>query len=78
VQAPLSRLAGLVRQASAQLAESLRRLGPPGPLPPLRQAQSRIPADHGDSGALFAATDSVVDALNTTADILRRHLTPAK
>jgi uncharacterized membrane protein YccC len=78
VQAPLSRLAGLVRQASAQLAESLRRLGPPGPLPPLRQAQSRIPADHGDSGALFAATDSVVDALNTAADILRRHLTPAK
>jgi uncharacterized membrane protein YccC len=78
VQAPLSRLAGLVRQASAQLAESLRRLGPPGPLPPLRQAQSLIPADHGDSGALFAATDSVVDALNTAADILRRHLTPAK
>jgi uncharacterized membrane protein YccC len=78
VQVPLSRLAGLVRQASAQLAESLRRLGPPGPLPPLRQAQSRIPADHSDSGALFAATDSVVDALNTAADILRRHLTPAE
>jgi uncharacterized membrane protein YccC len=74
VQPRLDQLADAVRQAGAQLAESLRRLGPPGQLAPLRQLQSKIPADDGRSAALFAATDGLVDALNTTADILRRHL----
>jgi hypothetical protein len=72
-QAQLDQFADLVRQASAQLAEALHRLGPPGPLPPLREVQATLPAD-GDWGALFAATDNLVDALNTAADILRRHL----
>jgi uncharacterized membrane protein YccC len=76
VQPRLDQLAEAVRQAGAQLAEALRRLGPPGPLPPLRELQSAIPADNGGSLALFAATDSLVDALNTTADTLRRHLAP--
>jgi uncharacterized membrane protein YccC len=75
VQPQLDQLAEAARQAGAQLAEALRRLGPPGPLPPLRQLQSVI-ADGGDSVALYGATDSLVDALNTTADILRRHLGP--
>jgi uncharacterized membrane protein YccC len=76
VQALLDQLAGMVRQSAAQLAESLRRLGPPGPLPPLRELQARIPPDNGDSGALFTAADGLVDALNTAADTLRRYLTP--
>jgi len=29
-------------------------------------------------GALFAATDRLVDAVNTVADILRTHLAPAR
>jgi uncharacterized membrane protein YccC len=73
VQPRLDQLAEAVRQAGAQLAEALHRLGPPGPLPPLRALQSGI-ADGGDP--LYAATDSLVDALNTTSDILRRHLAP--
>jgi uncharacterized membrane protein YccC len=76
VQPQLDKFADLVRQAGAQLAESLRRLGPPGPLPPLRELQSELPADDGDSVALFTATDGLVDALNTTAATLRRHLAP--
>jgi uncharacterized membrane protein YccC len=73
VQPQLDTLADLVRQAGAQLAESLHRLGPPGPLPPL---QSELPAAGSDSAALFRATDGLVDALNTTAATLRRHLAP--
>jgi uncharacterized membrane protein YccC len=76
VQPQLDKLADSVRQAGAQLAESLHRLGPPGPLPPLRALQSQLPGDDGDSTALFTATDGLVDALNTTAATLRRHLTP--
>jgi uncharacterized membrane protein YccC len=76
VQPRLDQLAESVRQAGAQLAEALHRLGPPGPLPPLRELQSAIRADSGGSLALFAATDSLVDALDTTADTLRLHLAP--
>jgi hypothetical protein len=72
----LDQLAGMVRQVAAQLAEALHRLGPPGPLPPLREVQLRIPADDGDSAALRTTTDGLVDALNTAADVLRRHLAP--
>jgi uncharacterized membrane protein YccC len=75
-QAQLDRLAGMVRQASAQLAEALRRMGPPSPLPPLREVQARIPQELGGSSGLFVATDSLVDALNTAADVLRRNLKP--
>jgi uncharacterized membrane protein YccC len=76
-QPQLDKLAEAVRQAGAQLAEGLHRLGPPGSLPPLRELQSQIPADSG-SAALFPATDSLVDALNTTADVLRRHFAPPR
>ena len=77
VQPRLDQLAEAVRQAGAQLAEALHRQGPPGPLPPLRELQSAIRADGRGSVALFAATDSLVDALNTTADTLRRNLAPS-
>jgi uncharacterized membrane protein YccC len=77
LQPQLDRLAGMVRQASAQLAESLRRLGPPAPLPPLREVQTAIPQDTaGGPSGLFSATDSLVDALNTAAGVLRRYLAP--
>jgi uncharacterized membrane protein YccC len=76
IQPRLDQLAEAVRQAGTQLAEALHRLGPPGRLPPLRELQSPIQADNGGSLALFAATDSLVDALDTTADALRRYLAP--
>jgi uncharacterized membrane protein YccC len=74
VQPRLDQLAEAVRQAGTQLAEALHRLGPPGPLPPLRELQSPIRSEFDGSLALFAATDSLVDALETTADTLRRYL----
>jgi len=70
----LSQLADMVRQSAIQLAEALRRPGPPGPLPPLCAVQEQLPREDGDDGALFATTDGLVDALNTSADIIRRHL----
>jgi uncharacterized membrane protein YccC len=76
LQDTLDRLAGMVRQAAAQLAESLRRMGPPGPLPPMREVQSQLPRDDDDAAGLFAATDALVDVLNTVRDILRQDLTP--
>lgn len=73
IQARLDQLADLVRQSGAQLAEALRRPGPPGPLPPLRELQAGLyPA--GADPALTVATDGLTDALNTTADVLRKHL----
>jgi uncharacterized membrane protein YccC len=75
VQARLDQFAHAVRQVGTQLAEALHRLGPPGPLPPLRELQSSIRAA-GGSEAVSVATDGLVDALDTTADVLRRFLTP--
>jgi uncharacterized membrane protein YccC len=76
LQPHLDRLADMVTQAAAQLTESLHRLRPPGPLPPLREVQTRLRDAPGCPAALASATDSLVDALNTAADILRRYLTP--
>ena len=75
---PLPALDGLaagLTEAAAILAGSLRAMRAPGPLPPLRQLQAAIiPGPDAASGALFAATDALVDAVNTAGDILRRHL----
>ena len=76
LQETLDRLADMIRQAATQLAESLRRMGPPGPLPPMREVQARIPRDDDDAAGLFAATDALVDSLNTIRDIERGYLTP--
>lgn len=76
LQETLDRLADMIRQAAAQLAESLRRMGPPGPLPPMREVQARIPRDDDDAAGLFAATDALVDTLNTIRDIERAYLSP--
>ncbi|HEX3492778.1 MAG TPA: FUSC family protein [Streptosporangiaceae bacterium] len=78
LQEQLDRLGGMIRQAGAQLAESLRRMGPPGPLPPMREVQARLPRDDDDAIGLFAATDALVDSLNTIRDILRQNLTAGR
>jgi hypothetical protein len=45
----------------------------------LRRLQAAIvPGPAAASGALFAATDGLVDAVNTAGDILRAHLAPAE
>jgi uncharacterized membrane protein YccC len=71
-QPVLDHLADLVPQACNQLAEALRRPGPPGPLPPLREVQGQLAPGDGGSGGPYLATDALVDTLNTTADVLRR------
>jgi uncharacterized membrane protein YccC len=79
LQPALDRLAAGLAEAAGILAGSLRAMQAPGPLPPLRRLQAAIvPGPDAASGALFAATDALVDAVNTAADILRRHLAPAQ
>jgi hypothetical protein len=81
-QPGLDRLASGISSAVSQIAAALRAAGedgpqPPGSLPPLRQLQQDIwqdqpdrePADNEVHG-LLAATDSLVDAVNTTAHAL--------
>jgi uncharacterized membrane protein YccC len=79
LQPALDRLAAGLTEAAGILAGSLRAMQPPGPLPPLRLLQAAIvPGPDAASGALFAATDGLVDAVNTVGDILRTHLVPAQ
>jgi hypothetical protein len=73
-QAELERLAAGLETASGQLARSLRALKPPGRLPPLRELQTAITEPLDDDRVLLTTTDSIVDTVNTTADILRRSL----
>jgi len=70
----LDRLAAGLETASGLLARSLRALKPPGRLPPLRELQAAITEPLDDNRVLLTTTDSIVDTVNTTADILRRHL----
>jgi uncharacterized membrane protein YccC len=74
LQEDLDRLAGMVGQAGLALNHSLRKLQPPGQLPPLREVQSAIPHDDPATSTLYAGTDSMVDTLNTAAEILREAL----
>jgi Fusaric acid resistance protein-like len=73
-QAELDRLAAGLETASGLLARSLRALEPPGRLPPLRELRAAITEPLDDDRVLLTTTDSMVDTVNTTADILRRHL----
>jgi hypothetical protein len=72
--AELERLAAGLETASGLLATSLRALKPPGRLPPLRELQTAITEPLDDDRVLLRTTDSIVDTVNTTADILRRSL----
>jgi hypothetical protein len=74
-QAALDQLAAGLTESTGTLAASLREMRPPGRLPPLRRLQAATMAgDDAAADALFAATDGLVDAVDTAADILRRHL----
>jgi hypothetical protein len=73
-RAPLDRLAAGLGTASDVLARSLRALKPPGPLPPLRQLQAAVSGQPGADRILLTTTDAIVDAVNSTTDILRRYL----
>ena len=70
----LERLAAGLETASGLMARSLRALRPPGRLPPLRELQTAITEPLDDDRVLLMTTDSIVDTVNTTADILRRSL----
>jgi hypothetical protein len=57
------------------LAEAVRTLQPPGPIPPLRQVQSAL-RDRPTvlDPRLLQITDNLVDAAHTLEDVLRRNL----
>jgi hypothetical protein len=57
------------------LAEAVRTLRPPGPIPPLREVQSAL-RDRPTvlDPRLVQITDNLVDAAHTLEDVLRRHL----
>jgi uncharacterized membrane protein YccC len=63
---------GLVTEAEV-IARSLRTRTPPTGLPPLREMQKALGAGTADD-VLLTATDEFTDALDTAADVLRRHL----
>jgi hypothetical protein len=44
----------------------------------MREVQARLPRDDDDAIGLFAATDALVDSLNTIRDILRQNLTAGR
>jgi hypothetical protein len=81
-QPRLDRLANGISGAMSQIAGALRAAGqdgpqPPGGLPPLRELQQAIRPDTPDRESadsevygLLAATDSLVDAVNTAAHAL--------
>jgi uncharacterized membrane protein YccC len=72
-QPELDDFAAGLETAMRQLAAALRALEPPQPLPPLRELQQALATKPADD-AFRTATDGLVDATNTTADILRRGL----
>jgi len=75
VQSGLDRLADGAAEATGELAEALQWLRPPGPLPRLRQLQADIASMASpDAFGLQEATDSLVDAVNTAADVTSAHL----
>jgi hypothetical protein len=53
---------------------SLRTLQPPGPLPPLRRLLTALRDHTALDPRLLRITDSLVDAVDTLDDVLRRHL----
>jgi uncharacterized membrane protein YccC len=66
----LDEFAAGIDTATQQLAGALRALQPPGPLPALRELQTALSAEPTNA-AVLTATDGLVDATNSVADILR-------
>ena len=70
----LAQLAAEMKESLSRLAEAVRDGRPPRPLPPLRQTQLAIA---GSANPLVEqATDLMVDAINTMAELLTRDAIP--
>jgi uncharacterized membrane protein YgaE (UPF0421/DUF939 family) len=70
----LAQLAAEMKESLLRLAEAVREGRPPRPLPPLRQTQRAIA---GSANPLVEqATDLMVDAINTMAELLTRDAIP--
>ncbi|MDX6295449.1 MAG: hypothetical protein QOH50_4524 [Kribbellaceae bacterium] len=71
----LDALATAFSSTMISLAEAVRTLQPPGPVPPLRQVQCAL-RDQSSvlDPRLLQITDNLVDAAHTLEDVLRRHL----
>lgn len=73
----LEALAAAFDIAMITLAEAVRTLQPPGPIPPLRQVQGALRnRPTALDPRLLQITDHLVDTAHTLEDVLRRHLAP--
>jgi uncharacterized membrane protein YccC len=74
---PLDEFARAVGETASGLAAGLRSLHKPGPIPALRPLHAHLQDEVGDDAVgLIAATDGIVDALNTIHAILEERLPP--
>jgi uncharacterized membrane protein YccC len=70
----LDAVAAAFSTTMSSLAMGLRTLQPPGPLPPLRRLLTALRDHTALDPRLLHITDSLVDAVDTLDDVLRRHL----
>jgi uncharacterized membrane protein YccC len=70
----LDAVAAAFSTTMSSLAMGLRTLQPPGPLPPLRRLLTALRDHTALDPRLLRITDSLVDAVDTLDDVLRRHL----
>ena len=70
----LDAVAAAFSTTMSSLVMGLRTLQPPGPLPPLRRLQTALRDHTALDPRLLRITDSLVDAVDTLEDVLRRHL----
>jgi len=71
----LEGIASALRTTMNSLARAVRALEPPGRLPPLRELQAALRDQTALDPRLLHIMDNLVDAIDTLADVLRRHLT---
>jgi hypothetical protein len=75
VKGPLEEFAGAVGETATGLAQALRSLSRPGPMPALRPLHSHLREEVGSHDvALITATDGIVDALDTIHAVLEDRL----
>ncbi|MGZ4231879.1 MAG: FUSC family protein [Solirubrobacteraceae bacterium] len=75
VRRPLNEFAGAVGEMATGLAEALRSLSRPGPIPALRPLHSNLREEVGSRDVgLITATDGIVDALDTIHAVLEDRL----